>query len=102
MVQKPFAGRHQEVVYVWVYDLFKGAVALDAELEVGSVAANEVDLRGWQLVAAKFVNLSFDGLYDFRVLEAVNVVPAFAVAPVAGEKSSVSGTFKSHPKVVSL
>ena len=102
VVEETLAGCKEDVVHVRVYSLRERAVALDAQLQVGAVAAHHVYLRFGQFVAVHLVDPAFHGLYYLRFLEAVDVVPAACVAPVGREEATVVQPFKRHAEVVAL
>ena len=102
MVQESFAGSQKDVVHTWLDLLGERTVSLYAEFHVGSVVAHHIDQSLWQFIAFLLVNPTFDGLYNFRVVEREYMVPAFTVATVAGEESLVKQSFKGHAEVVTL
>ena len=102
MVQVALAVGHDDVVHAGLDFLRERAVALDAQLEIGAVVADHVHLGLRQLVAFGLIDPALDGLDDFRVVERVDVVPALAVATVAGEVALVLQPFKRHAEVVAL
>ena len=102
VVQESAAGGQQHVADARCCHVGERAVRAHAELVVRAVVAHQVYLCRRQFVSVHFVDPSLDGLHDFGVLEAVDVVPSASVASVGTEESAVVRAFERHAEVVGL
>ena len=102
MVQEALAGCQEDIVYTRVDHLLERAVALDAELDVGTVVAHHIHLSGGQFIAIHLIHPSLDGLYNLRILETVDMIPSTTVAAVGREEAAVVRALEGHAEVVAL
>ena len=102
MVQETLTRAQEHIIHSRLDLLGKRTVALDAQLEVCTVVAHHIHLACRQFVTILLVHPTRHRLDDFRVVERIDVVPAFAVATIRREKSLVLQSLEGHSKVVTL
>ena len=102
MVQKSLTGSQQHVVHARLDFLCKRSVTAYAEFQVRTVVAHHIYLCGRQLIAVLLIHPAFHGLYDLRIVEAVDVVVAALVATTGTEESLITLALERHAEVITL
>ena len=102
MVEESLAGRQKYIIDTRFDLLCERTVAEYIQFQVGAVVAYHIDLCGSQLIAILFIDPSLDGLYNLRIVEAVDMVIASCVASIGGEVASVVKSLKRHAEVITL
>ena len=102
MVEESLAGGKHHIAHAWRDHIGERTVAAHGECFVGAVVANKVHFGSGELIAVHLVDPTLDGLYNLWVFEAVDMVPAAAVATIRAEVATIIRTLKGHAEVIAL
>ena len=102
MMKITLAGSQEDIVDVGFYFLLERAIAANTQFEICAVVANHIHKTFRQFIAVFLIDPALNRLYDLRMFERHNVVPASGITSVCGKITTVVKPFEGHPEVVAI